>query len=116
MLTSMARLPLHTLPTFRTVAKLANLRAAAEELHLTHSAVSQQIRLLEEQIGFQVFDRRGRRIVLNNAGTALLRAVEPALAQLDEGLRAASVASGGGTHYLRVTSLPSFAQRWVLPP
>ncbi|WP_298832551.1 LysR substrate-binding domain-containing protein [uncultured Piscinibacter sp.] len=115
MLTSMARLPLHTLPTFRTVAKLANLRAAAQELHLTHSAVSQQIRLLEEQIGFQVFDRRGRRIVLNNAGTALLRAVEPALAQLDEGLRAASVAAGGGAHYLRVTSLPSFAQRWVLP-
>ena len=46
------RLPLHTLPTFRAVARLANLRAAAEELHLTHSAVSQQIRLLEEQLGF----------------------------------------------------------------
>lgn len=115
MLNSMARLPLHTLPAFRTVAKLANLRAAADELHLTHSAVSQQIRLLEEQIGFQVFARRGRRIVLNNAGAALLRAVEPALDQLDEGLRAAAVASGGNTHYLRVTSLPSFAQRWVLP-
>jgi LysR family glycine cleavage system transcriptional activator len=111
----MARLPLHTLPAFRALARLQNLRAAAEQLHLTHSAVSQQLRLLEEQIGFQLFDRRGRRIVLNNAGAALQRAVEPALDQLDEGLRAAAVASGGGTHYLRVTSLPSFAQRWVLP-
>ena len=49
-LTSMARLPLHTLPAFRTVAELQNLRAAADVLHLTHSAVSQQIRGLEEQL------------------------------------------------------------------
>jgi len=112
----MARLPLHTLPTFRTVARLANLRAAADELHLTHSAVSQQIKLLEEQLGFTLFDRRGRRIALNPAGTTLLRSVEPALAQLDDGLRAAAAAAaGGGEHYLRVTVLPSFAQRWLLP-
>ncbi len=116
MLTRMARLPLHTLPTFRTVARLGNLRAAAEELHLTHSAVSQQVRLLEEQIGFALFDRVGRRIVLNRAGGTLLRAVEPALAQLEEGLRAAELASsGGGDENLRVTTLPSFAQRWLLP-
>ena len=62
------RLPLQTLPTFLTVARLSNLRAAAEELHLTHSAVSQQIRLLEEQLGFALFERRGRRIALNAAG------------------------------------------------
>lgn len=116
MLTSMARLPLHTLPTFRTVAKLANLRAAAEELHLTHSAVSQQIRLLEEQIGFQLFDRIGRRVALNAAGAALLRTVEPALEQIDEGVHAARAASAGrGDDTLRVSTLPSFAQRWLLP-
>ncbi|MBC7681665.1 MAG: LysR family transcriptional regulator, partial [Ferruginibacter sp.] len=63
MLTSMPRIPLQTLPTFRAVATLANLRAAGEQLHLTHSAVSQQIRLLEEQLGFLLFDRRGRRVV-----------------------------------------------------
>src|SRR5258706_574553 len=73
MLTSTMRLPLQTLPAFRAVARLGNLRAAAEELHLTHSAVSQQIKLLEEQLGFEVFDRPGRRIVLNAAGEALLR-------------------------------------------
>ena len=55
MLTRMARLPLHTLPAFHTVAKLQNLRAAAETLHLTHSAVSQQIRGLEEQLGFDFY-------------------------------------------------------------
>lgn len=111
----MARLPLHTLPTFRVVAARANLRAAAEELHLTHSAVSQQIKLLEQQIGFPLFDRRGRRVVLNAAGAALWRAVEPALAQLDDGLRAAAAASGASTQRIRLTLLSSFAQRWLLP-
>ncbi|MDH4060209.1 MAG: LysR substrate-binding domain-containing protein [Aquincola sp.] len=109
------RLPLHTLPAFRVVARLANLRAAAEELHLTHSAVSQQIKLLESQIGFALFDRRGRRVVLNAAGAALLRAVEPALAQLDDGLRAAAAASGDESQRIRITLLNSFAQRWLLP-
>jgi LysR family glycine cleavage system transcriptional activator len=111
----MARLPLHTLPAFRAVAQLQNLRAAADTLHLTHSAVSQQIRGLEEQLGFALFERRGRRIVLNAAGEALLRSVEPALAQLDDGVQAAAAAAGGAAQRLRLTTLPSFAQRWLLP-
>ncbi len=110
-----SRLPLHTLPTFRVAARLANLRAAAVALNLTHSAVSQQIKLLEEQIGIELFDRRGRRIVLNGAGTALLAAVEPALDRLDDGLRAAAAAAGDAEHRIRVTLLPSFAQRWLMP-
>lgn len=111
----MARLPLQTLPAFRAVARLQNLRLAGEELHLTHSAVSQQIKLLEEQIGFEVFDRRGRRIVLNAAGQALQRAVEPALERLDDGLRAAAALAAGEAQHIRITLLPSFAQRWLLP-
>src|SRR5437773_11637297 len=114
MLTSMARLPLHTLPAFHTVAKLQNLRAAAETLHLTHSAVSQQIRVLEEQLGFALFERRGRRVVLNPAGQALLRSVQGALSLLDDGVQAAAAAAGGETRRLRVTVLPSFANRWLL--
>ena len=115
MLTSMARLPLNTLPAFRTVARLQNLRAAAQELHLTHSAVSQQIKLLEEQLGLLLFDRRGRSLVLNAAGAALQQAVEPALDRLAEGVQAAQSAAGGTAQELRLTVLPSFAQRWLLP-
>jgi LysR family glycine cleavage system transcriptional activator len=111
----MARLPLHTLPAFRTVAELQNLRAAAEVLHLTHSAVSQQIRGLEEQLGFKLFERRGRRVLLNPAGEALLQSTRLALSQLDEGVQAAASAATGSTLRLRVTVLPSFAQRWLLP-
>src|SRR5690349_18972983 len=111
----MSRLPLNTLTAFRAVAELQNLRAAAEVLHLTHSAVSQQIRGLEEQLGFDLFERRGRRVVLNPAGQALLRSVQAAFAQLDEGVQAAAAAAAGEAQRLRVTVLPSFAQRWMLP-
>lgn len=111
----MSRLPLDTLPAFRAVARLGHLRGAAETLHLTHSAVSQQIRLLEQRLGFELFDRRGRRIVLNSAGAALLRAVEPALDGLDAGVRAAAAAAGALEQRIRLTLLPSFAQRWLLP-
>lgn len=109
------RLPLNTIPAFRAVAELSNLRAAAEVLHLTHSAVSQQIKGLEEQLGFEVFERRGRRIVLNPAGAALLRSVQGALATLDDGVQAAAAAAAGEAQRLRLTVLPSFANRWLLP-
>ena len=71
--------------------------------------------MLEEQLGFALFDRRGRRVVLNAAGAALLSAVEPALAQIDEGVRAAALAASGTEQSLRLTALPSFAQHWLLP-
>lgn len=110
----MARLPLSTLPTFRVAARLQNLRAAAQQLHLTHSAVSQQIKQLEEQSGLRLFDRRGRGVVLNAAGQALLRSVDAALDGLAQGLLAAQAAAGEA-QLLRLTVLPSFAQRWLLP-
>ena len=110
----MARIPLNFLPTFVAVAQLENLRAAAEALHLTHSAVSQQIGEIENRLGFPLFDRRARRIHLNAAGQALLRQAAPALAQVEEGVQAAAAAAGA-TQGLRVTMLPSFAQRWFLP-
>ena len=109
------RIPLNTLPAFRAAAKRQNLRAAADDMHLTHSAVSQQIKLLESQLGVQLFDRRGRSLVLNAAGMALQRAVEQALDGLAEGVRAAREAGSGAAPQIRLTVLPSFAQRWLLP-
>ena len=109
------KLPLSTLPVFRAAARLQNLRGVAAEMHLTHSAVSQQIKQLEQQIGMSLFDRRGRGLVLNAAGEALQGAVEAALQRLAEGLRAAQDAAAGRAHQLRLTVLPSFAQRWLLP-
>jgi LysR family glycine cleavage system transcriptional activator len=111
----MTRITLNALPTFVAVARHQNLRVAAESLHLTHSAVSQQIAGLEERLGFELFDRRGRRVVLNAAGEALLREVAPALERIHAGVQAATMTAGGDQQTLRVTMLPSFAQRWFIP-
>lgn len=114
-MTSLDRFPLHYLAAFRAAAQSENLRAAAESLHLTHSAVSQQIRGLEAALGFEVFTRQGRRLVLNPAGQALQRAVHKLFAELQAGVLAATQAHGKSAQTLRVTALPSFAQRWLMP-
>ncbi len=62
------RLPLHILPTFVIAARLENLRATAQRVSLTHGAVSQQIQLLEQAIGYPLFERSGRGVRLNAAG------------------------------------------------
>jgi LysR family transcriptional regulator, glycine cleavage system transcriptional activator len=110
----MMRIQLNFLPTFVAVAQSGNLRAAADALHLTHSAVSQQIGEIENRLGFPLFERRGRRIHLNAAGQALLRQAAPALALVEDGVQAAAAAAGAAQG-LRITMLPSFAQRWFLP-
>lgn len=114
-MSSLDRFPLHYLAAFRAAAQTENLRAAAESLHLTHSAVSQQIRALETQLGFELFTRQGRRLALNPAGQAFQRAVARVFAELQAGLLAAAQAHGSAAQTLRVTALPSFAQRWLLP-
>lgn len=110
----MTRIPLQVLPTFCVVAELENLRAAADQLHLTHSAVSQQIRLLEGQLGRALFDRKGRRLHLNDAGRALLHHARLALAQVEQGVQAAATPAGQPQR-LRISVVPSFAQHWLLP-
>jgi len=112
---SLDRFPLHYLAAFRAAAQTENLRAAAESLNLTHSAVSQQIRGLEQALGFEVFTRQGRRLALNPAGQALQRAVAKVFSELQAGVIAATQAHGKTAQTLRVTALPSFAQRWLMP-
>lgn len=111
----MSRIPYQFLGAFVAVARQPSLRVAAEQLHVTHSAISQQIKLLESQLGFPLFERRGRRLLLNAAGTSFLRSVEPALAQIQDGARLASDLFHNAAQELRLTVLPSFAQRWLLP-
>jgi LysR family glycine cleavage system transcriptional activator len=107
---------LRYLPAFKAAAELGNLRAAASVLHVTPSAISQQISRLEEQLGFVVFEREGRKVVLNDAGTLLLRRVQAALKEIDEGVQeAATMANARADVVVRLSVVPSFAQRWLLP-
>jgi DNA-binding transcriptional LysR family regulator len=64
------------LKAFRSVAALLSFHRAAEELHYAQSTISAQIQSLEEDLGVQLFDRLGRRILLTEAGERLLQYAE----------------------------------------
>ena len=84
----MARPPvaLSTLRGFEAAARLASFALAANELHLSHSAVSHQIKLLEEELGQPLFRRVGRSVVLTDAGTDFARTVRDILHRLEDGV------------------------------
>jgi LysR family glycine cleavage system transcriptional activator len=101
------------LRAFEAVARLLNFRAAAQELFLTQSAVSRQIRALEEELGAQLFSRGTRHVELTVAGTALQRAVLPLLARLDATVRQIRLARG--RRQVSISTFASFASLWLLP-
>ena len=105
--------PLKTLPAFEIAAERLSLSAAAEELHLTHGAISRQIKALEDHLGVQLFRRFNRRIELTPAGAALLPAVRQAM-QLLEG-SAAEVTAPTKRGPLVVSCLATFMMRWLIP-
>ncbi|NIQ90909.1 MAG: LysR family transcriptional regulator [Deltaproteobacteria bacterium] len=72
------------LKTFRTVAQLLSFNQAAKQLHYAQSSISAQIQGLEEELGVQLFDRLGRRILLTEAGVSLLNYAEKILDLADE--------------------------------
>ncbi len=74
--------PLNALRAFEAAARLQSVSRAAEELHVTHGAISRQIRVLEEQLGLGLFDKDGRGVKLTAAGLRLLDATSEAFERL----------------------------------
>jgi DNA-binding transcriptional LysR family regulator len=71
---------------FEAAARLGNFSRAAEELHLSQSAISHQVQQLEEQLGQPMFHRVGRGVELTVAGEVLLQTVQKSLHTLNQGL------------------------------
>lgn len=78
------------LPAFRAVAESEHLPTASKRLNITASSLSRTIRLLEDEIGTQLFDRAGRQIRLNDTGAAFLQATREAMRVVHEALLVAS--------------------------
>jgi len=111
-LTNLRNLPLPTLRTFEAAARHESLTKAAHELNLTDSAVSHQIRRLEEALGYALFVKSGRGLVLSEAGRVLARVVAAALQEISNtALRLADLEEGGGK--LEIASPPMFANTWL---
>lgn len=106
-------LPVGPIRAFEAVARLLSFRAAADELHLTQSAVSRQISTLEAELGATLFQRGTRHVEISNDGATLLRAVAPLLDRLDAGVRQIRV--GRGRNVVSVTTFASFSSLWLIP-
>ena len=108
------RLPsLDLLKGFEAAARLLSFTKAADELHLTQSAVSRQIQDLEQQLGVPLFQRRHRSLALTDAGQQLFSASAQVLSTMravTDRLRALS-----GRRVLSVTTMTSFAALWLVP-
>jgi LysR family glycine cleavage system transcriptional activator len=109
---SRRNLPLNALRSFEAAARHSHLRRAAEELGVTHGAVSRQIRQLEDQLGTDLFERSGRGLVLTEQGRRLMYVVSDALDRLTEGTLSVDPQSLHGA--LLVGTSPSIAACWLL--
>jgi LysR family glycine cleavage system transcriptional activator len=78
--------PLNALRVFESVARLGHMGAAAAELHVTPGAVSQQIRSLQASLGVELFEKRGRQLVLTEHGSILQRSVGKAMEAITGGV------------------------------
>lgn len=105
--------PLHALRAFEVAARLGSFSAAADELLVTHSAVSQQIRTLEDLLGIRLFDRTNRGIELTDAAKKLAPVLSHSFDSIEKTLD--ELAHSGELRRLTVTATPSFTSKWLTP-
>lgn len=109
----MDRLNYHHLRYFREVAREGNLTRTSERLNVSQSALSSQIKQLEERIGHNLFERKGRRLVLTEAGQMALDHADRVF-QAGEELLAALGPGEGGTRPLKVGALSTLSRNFQL--
>lgn len=105
--------PLNAVRAFVAAARHLSFTRAATELHVTHSAVSRQIKSLEGYLGVALFERRVRQVTLSAEGRQFFSEVGPALEQIGAAAQALRGQAPGRT--VRINVRPSFAVRWLIP-
>lgn len=98
---------------FDATARHGSLTLAAKELGRTQSAVSQQVKGLEEQLGFSLFIRRPREVELTPAGRALAKSVKNALEGVDTTVT--TLTRRNEPNVIRLSAYHSFAIQWLIP-
>ena len=110
----MSRLPpLNTLRSFEVAGRHLNFSRAAEEFNVTQSAVSHQMKLLEERLGARLFKRANNGLILTDAGQRLLPAVRDSFARLEKVV--AEIDAEARETPVRVALRPYFAVKWLAP-
>jgi LysR family glycine cleavage system transcriptional activator len=104
---------LSSLRSFEAVARRLSFSKAAEELHVTPGAVSQQIRMLEELLGARLFDRTKRSVALTDVAARMLPDIQAGLEMFSRACSSKTAPVGERT--LTISVAPSFASKWLLP-
>jgi LysR family glycine cleavage system transcriptional activator len=108
------RLPsLNALRAFEAAARNKSFTLAAQELFVSHAAISRHIRDLEDWLGVELFKRTGRGVALTEAGARYGRELTPLFDRLAGATR--EVMSVGALRSLKVSVEPSIASRWLVP-
>jgi LysR family glycine cleavage system transcriptional activator len=106
--------PLTALRSFEAAARHGSFSRAADELHVTHGAVSRQVKVLEEWAGTSLFDRHGKRVTLTGQGQVFADKVGVAFGDIAAAARTLR-AQQSAARVLTLNVLPTFAMRWLLP-
>jgi LysR family transcriptional regulator, glycine cleavage system transcriptional activator len=104
------KVPLNAVRVFEAVARLGSFTRAGEELGMTQTAVSYQIRLLEDHVGEMLFIRQARRSILTATGERMLPKISEAFGLLTDALADAREQADG---ILEIRSTPTFASHWL---
>ena len=107
-------LSLANLRAFDAVARHLNFSEAADELFVTQSAISRQIKSLEDELGTALFLRGTRHVELTQGGQMLLRAVDPSLRRLDAAVH--QIRQVGRRQRVNITTFASFGSLWITCP
>ena len=107
------KISLRGLRTFSIAARYLSFRTAGEELFITASAVSHQIKSLEDELGELLFDRNSRKLSLTETGRSLYEDISPLIEQLDA--VAASYKKGSSGSSIRISVQPFFASEYFVP-
>ncbi|SDY90471.1 LysR family transcriptional regulator, regulator of gene expression of beta-lactamase [Lysobacter sp. yr284] len=107
------RINLGALKAFEAAARALSLTRAADELNVTQAAVSHQVRLLENQLGVELFRRLPRGLALTDEGLGLLPAIQEAFDRIDSALD--RVGDGLAREVVHVGAVGTFASGWLLP-
>ena len=105
--------PLESLRAFEAAARLCSFSSAAEQLHLTHGAVSRQVSKLEQWLGFKVFERKARGVQLTLEGNRLFIRTSEAFALIADNTDRWS--EPRGSTIVRLATIPSVAGLWLIP-
>lgn len=105
--------PLNAVRAFDAAARLGSYVEASKALHVTQPAIGRHVKLLEEWLGVQLFERTSRGVTLTSAGEKYHRKIAAALQLIIEAGREAQPRAA--ERWLRIMVVPGFAKRWLTP-